>query len=87
MGARIAGDFGWTIVVPVVCLSLLGRWLDGRYGTRPLLLIVGFAVAAAISAATIYKKAKKYGKEYESLDRKSAKSADKKADGGGSGSL
>ncbi len=76
--ARITGDFGATIAVPVVCLSLVGRWLDGRYGTGPLFLVIGFVVAAVISAATIYRKAKRYGREYEAIGKSAANPTDKK---------
>ncbi len=76
--ARITGDFGATIAVPVVCLSLAGRWLDGRYGTRPLFLVAGFVVAAVISGATIYRKAKRYGREYEAIGKATAHPTDKK---------
>jgi F0F1-type ATP synthase assembly protein I len=66
-GLKIAGDFGISIAAPVVLFALLGQYLDGKYGTRPWLLIVGFVVAAAISAKLIYKKAKKYGDEYQKM--------------------
>lgn len=64
---RIAGDFGATIAVPVVLLAYFGRYLDARWGTRPWLLIGGFALAATISAVLIARKAKKFGKEYQEL--------------------
>lgn len=67
---RIIGDFGVTIAVPIVAFALLGKWLDGRFGTRPYLLIVGFVLAAIISGRLIYTKAKRLGKEYQSLDQK-----------------
>lgn len=65
--ARIIGDFGATIAIPVVVLVLAGRWLDGRYGTQPWCMIGGFLLAALISGRMIYKKAKKLGKEFQDL--------------------
>ena len=70
LGARIVGDFGATLAVPVVLFALAGKALDAKYGTRPLLLVVGFALAAAVSGTSIFRKAKRYGKAYESLNKK-----------------
>lgn len=64
---RIAGDFGVVIAVPVVVLALFGRWLDTQYQTGWAFTILGFLIAAAISSIGIYRKAKRYGKEYEAL--------------------
>jgi F0F1-type ATP synthase assembly protein I len=67
---RIVGDFGVTIAVPVVVLALIGKWLDAKYGTRPLLLIAGFALAAVVSAVSIARKTKRYAKTYDDLNRR-----------------
>ncbi len=66
-GLRIVGDFGATIAIPVVVFAYLGKRLDVRWGTAPWLLIIGFVLAALISGALIYRKAKRYGKEYQAL--------------------
>ncbi|TAN32938.1 AtpZ/AtpI family protein [Patescibacteria group bacterium] len=66
-GLKIAGDFGISIAAPVVLFALLGQYLDEKYNTGPWLLIVGFVLAAAISAKLIYKKAKRYGDEYQKM--------------------
>ncbi len=67
-GLKIAGDFGLTIAGPVVLFVLFGRYLDGRYGQGWLFTILGFALAALLSGIVIYRKAKKYGQEYQKLD-------------------
>ncbi len=69
LGFRIMGEFGATIAVPVVLLAWLGKTLDLAYGTGPWLLIAGFVLAFALSAAAIYRRAKTYGREYEALSR------------------
>lgn len=66
-GLRIAGDFVLTIAIPVVIFAYLGKQLDIRFGTAPWLLIAGFTLAAVLSALMIYRKAKRYGKEYQQL--------------------
>lgn len=67
---RIIGDFGATIAVPVVALVLLGQYLDDKYHKNPWFTIGGFALAALISGKIIYTKAKKYGQEYQTLNKK-----------------
>ncbi|MEK7532534.1 MAG: AtpZ/AtpI family protein [Patescibacteria group bacterium] len=67
LGLRIAGDFGATIAIPVVAFAYLGKRLDVRLGTAPWFLIVSFALAALISGVLIYRKAIRYGKDYQQL--------------------
>lgn len=67
---RIIGDFGINIAVPVVALVLLGQYLDEKYRTNPWFTILGFALAALVSGKIIYTKAKKYGQEYQALNKK-----------------
>lgn len=67
---KIIGDFGAAIAAPVVLFVLLGQFLDERYHRRPLFTILAFVLSALISANIIYKKAKKYGQEYQDLDKK-----------------
>ena len=64
---KIVGNFGVAIAVPVVLFALLGQYLDEKFGTDPWLLILGFVLAALISGRIIYKKAKKYGADYNKL--------------------
>lgn len=66
---RIIGDFGASIAAPVVLFVLIGQWLDAKYATAPQFMITGFVVAALASARIIYKKAKKYGQEYQALNK------------------
>ena len=65
---KMLGDFGASIAVPVVVLVLVGQYLDGKYDRLPLFTILGFVLAAAISAKIIYKKAKFYGEEYKRMN-------------------
>ena len=67
---RIVGNFGATIAVPVVLFVLLGQYLDGKYNKSPLFTILGFALAAVLSGMSIYKKAKRYGSEYQKMNGK-----------------
>ncbi len=67
---RIIGDFGATLAVPVVIMAMIGQKMDDKYGTRPLYLILGMAVAAIFTGRMIYKKAKRYGKQFQDLDKK-----------------
>ena len=70
MGLRIVGDFGASIAVPVITFVLIGQWLDGKYEKTPLFTVIAFVLAAFVSGKMIYKKSKRYGKEYNDLDKK-----------------
>jgi len=64
LALRIAADFGVSIAVPAVAATFLGTWLDKRFGTDPLFLIVCLAAAFTLTALWLYKKAKKYAVMY-----------------------
>ena len=70
LGLRIAGDFGVSIAVPVVVFVLIGQWLDGKYDKSPWFTIAAFVLAALLSGRMIYKKAKRYGKQFQEIDKK-----------------
>lgn len=70
LALRVMGEFGAIIAVPVVVFALAGRWLDQRYGTQPLFIIVGFALAAALTSFAIVKKARAFEREYRALNKK-----------------
>lgn len=70
LAMRIVGDFGASLAVPVVLFVLVGQWLDEKYHKSPWFTIAAFVLAAAISGKIIYQKAKKYGEEYQKLDKK-----------------
>lgn len=68
MGMRIIGDFGAAIAVPVVVFVLLGQWLDEKYDAGYKFTISAFVLAAVVSGRILYKKAKAYGAEFQSLN-------------------
>lgn len=47
----------WMIAVP----ALIGWWLDGKYATAPLWLIVGLVLGFLTTALDIYKLLKRFG--------------------------
>ena len=67
---KIVGDFGATLAVPVVILALIGQTIDNKYGTGPLFLFIGMGLAAVLTGKMIYKKAKRYGQQFQDLDKK-----------------
>ena len=64
---RLVGDVLGTIAVPVVALSIIGRWLDARIGTRPFALAASILCAFLVSSVSICQKAIRYRREYELL--------------------
>ncbi|TAL51284.1 AtpZ/AtpI family protein [Patescibacteria group bacterium] len=67
LAGRIFADFSGTIAVPAVLAALLGKWLDGRYGTQPRYLILLLVIAFVLSAYSVVRKAKMYKDAYERL--------------------
>ena len=52
----LAWELGYLIAVPLVALTLGGRFLDKKLGTSPLILLVGVVLAIIISSYMVYKK-------------------------------
>ena len=67
---KIASDFGATIAAPVVVFVLVGRWLDKFYSREMVFTTLAFILSALISGSIIYRKAKRYGNEYQALVNK-----------------
>ena len=42
-------DTTWRMFVPTVGLLLIGNWLDGKYHTKPWLLLIGAMIGAGIA--------------------------------------
>ncbi len=70
LGVRIVGDFGATLAVPAVLFALAGKALDAKYGTRPLFIAAALVLAAVVSGASIVRKARRYGRAYEEINKK-----------------
>lgn len=64
---RIFADFSGTIAIPAVAAALLGKWLDGKFGTDPLYLLLLLAAALFTTALIMVRKARKYLSAYEAL--------------------
>ncbi len=67
---KIAGDFGATIAVPVVIFALIGQKLDTIYNTKSVFLVTGMVISAILTSKMIYTKSKKYGQQFQDLDKK-----------------
>lgn len=52
----LAWELGYLIALPLVALTLGGRFLDKKLGTSPLILLVGVVAAIVISSYMVYKK-------------------------------
>ncbi len=53
---EIGLQFGIIIALPLILFIGLGFWLDKKYGTVPLFIIIGLFLALAISAYGLYKR-------------------------------
>jgi len=52
----LAWQLGYTIAIPVVVFALLGRFLDKKLDTSPLLLLIGIFASITVSSIGIYRK-------------------------------
>jgi len=59
----LAFQLGYTIAIPAVVFALIGRVLDKKYNTTPLLLIIGLLIALILSSISVFKKANAIMKE------------------------
>lgn len=51
--ASVAG-VGVQLLISILLFLYLGKWLDGKLGTDPILLIVGVFVGAAVGIYNMY---------------------------------
>lgn len=51
------------IIGPVLVASILGNYLDNKFGTSPLILGIGLGISFTVSMVAIVKIAKKYDKD------------------------
>lgn len=66
-GLRIVGELGGLIAIPVVVFVLVGRWVDERWNTKPILTIVAFLLAFGVSAVLVWRRTKEVAGEYQKL--------------------
>lgn len=52
-------ELGYTIAIPIVVLGLIGRLLDKKFDSSPILLLAGILLSIIISSIGIYKKVMK----------------------------
>ncbi len=65
---RIMADMGATIAIPVVLLVALAQYVSETYGYGYWVTVLAFVCSALISGYFVWKKAKKYGKEYNDIE-------------------
>jgi len=62
---KMAWELGYTIAIPLVVFALVGRLLDKKLGTSPLLLLIGIIISLIVTSIAVYRKATKILKEAE----------------------
>lgn len=51
---RLVG-VGWYVALSIAGCSVLGRWLDEYFGTKPVLTFIGLALGLAVAVAGMLK--------------------------------
>jgi uncharacterized membrane protein YfcA len=59
LSVQLVWDMGWIIAIPIVVFGFAGAYADKHFGTSPLLLLIGFALAATLSAIGVKRKLKR----------------------------
>ena len=47
-------QLGFSVVLPTLGFTLLGKWLDEKWGTAPWLVLAGLALALVFSLFLVY---------------------------------
>ncbi len=50
----LAFEIGYVIAIPAVLFGFGGAFLDGKYGTSPVFVLIGFVFAFAASAYVVF---------------------------------
>ncbi|MDO8469332.1 MAG: AtpZ/AtpI family protein [Candidatus Peribacter sp.] len=58
LSLRLAWNLGFIIAVPVGLFGFGGAYLDKHFGTSPIFVITGFALAIVLSGVGVYRKVK-----------------------------
>ena len=56
MALQVAYELGYLIALPIVFLGLSGAWMDKKFATSPLFLLIGITLAFIITSIGAYRK-------------------------------
>ena len=73
---NLAFQLGYTIAIPLVALTLLGRFLDKKFGTSPWLLIAGVIISLIITSWFIFIKINRIMSDLDRCEREEKKIQD-----------
>ena len=77
----IAGEVGFGIAGPLVVCTGLGWYLDGQWGTKPWLVLIGLALGLLSMVGTFYRLATAFPAQSRSTKRVAAPPATKNQTG------
>lgn len=63
LAVRLAWNFGYIIAIPAAALGFGGAYLDKAWGTSPIFILAGFALALLLSGFGVYRKVKEIIRE------------------------
>lgn len=59
------GELGFIIALPIVGLGLLGRFLDKKYDSSPIFLLIAVLLSLFISSAIVYFRVLKIAQKFK----------------------
>ena len=71
LALSFAWELGYSIVVPLVLLALLGRWLDKKFNSSPLFFLSFVVFSVFLTSFIVYRKYRTVVKEIEKREEKS----------------
>ena len=66
---KLFGDITTWIALPIVGALILGKFLDRRFGTEPILLLVSAGLAFCLSAYGIIKTVRGYTEKLKNMEK------------------
>ena len=70
----LAWDLGFTVIIPIIAFILLGRYLDEKFNTAPVFILIGIILGVFLSSYGAYRMTMK-------VINKSKRSEEKEMDG------
>jgi F0F1-type ATP synthase assembly protein I len=67
--AGFALELGYAIAVPLVVFGAAGRYLDGRFGSAPMLFLAGILLALAASVVWLARKIRRMAAEIDRIGK------------------
>lgn len=56
MALQVAYELGYLIALPIVILGIGGAWMDKKFATSPLFILIGITLSFIITSIGVFRK-------------------------------